>query len=840
MPPTAPRAAVAPPIRPPERGPVGPSRGSFNSHRGPAWNQWVREGLPVYPREPVIPAKRDATGDEKSFSVPPQSPQTNTAGLNTAPPAVLSTKLEESRSERRSVPPAEPTRLEKAHDQSTTGTAGDVNTKIDPAETSRHDKNNLDDVGDPVDAIATDESSDDDAMDLDEEDFESTKAKFEQQKARLQSQLIDLSERQYRAATPLEQIARLANITAQDIPSADELSPTADAPSLEDEERSRSASPTADEDAAQDLLTPKEEEEEEEEEAEDVVMEGSDSLDHVLPPPPSRKEPPEVINLPYLLKSPMTPLSERGMFSERLSRQESSKEAVTAHLRGMAGMEEEIVVNLAEDYASAYRRYREVSYQLEDIRIGREKAERQRSAEVAPEVEASTVPLEASLTESSRRLHKFSSEYDIQQVLKQSEETARIEQEKLEREAKKAKDDLEKEATIPELMSEELCQRRIFRNTNNWRDAYRLTDIYGYEPPADDFTPEEHKKFLDTFKERPKKWGEIAAVLPGRTYQHCIHHYYAFKWDGRFRETKGKRKPRLGRGRGNKVQTRVRGAALMADLSRAEDDVTSSATGVSESGRPKRNATRTTYTDKEADSRSATSAAATPGKKAPPRQDGNVEIGADKPIKRRKAAAGEKLPKKSKAPTLAAAPAGSPLKMERVPERDVQFRPNELSKEDLARVEEASLLAGFQSSYNRVQTEPVPVYASEGFMQANVPVEVSERIRPPGQGPLQRSSASSYWSVPEQQDFVKFVAHFGTDFAAIAAHMGTKTQTMVSTWSLSILSHSRLLTCNRSRTITNVAPKAATARNSSMPQAPQMRREEEERTWVYHQHLRLS
>lgn len=39
--------------------------------------------------------------------------------------------------------------------------------------------------------------------------------------------------------------------------------------------------------------------------------------------------------------------------------------------------------------------------------------------------------------------------------------------------------------------------------------------------------------------------------------------------------------------------------------------------------------------------------------------------------------------------------------------------------------------------------------------------------------------ASSYWSVPEQSDFVKYIGYFGRDFAAIAAHMGTKTQTMI-------------------------------------------------------------
>ena len=45
--------------------------------------------------------------------------------------------------------------------------------------------------------------------------------------------------------------------------------------------------------------------------------------------------------------------------------------------------------------------------------------------------------------------------------------------------------------------------------------------------------------------------------------------------------------------------------------------------------------------------------------------------------------------------------------------------------------------------------------------------------------PLEQHSHTSYWTVPEQADFVKYLGHFGTDFAAIAAHMGTKTQSMI-------------------------------------------------------------
>ncbi|KAK5684817.1 hypothetical protein LTS10_002892 [Elasticomyces elasticus] len=47
----------------------------------------------------------------------------------------------------------------------------------------------------------------------------------------------------------------------------------------------------------------------------------------------------------------------------------------------------------------------------------------------------------------------------------------------------------------------------------------------------------------------------------------------------------------------------------------------------------------------------------------------------------------------------------------------------------------------------------------------------------PGTG--SRTVTTSYWSVTEQQDFVKYVSHFGTDFVAIAAQMGTKTSTMI-------------------------------------------------------------
>lgn len=255
----------------------------------------------------------------------------------------------------------------------------------------------------------------------------------------------------------------------------------------------------------------------------------------------------------------------------------------------------------------------------------------------------------------------------------------------------------------------------------------------------------------------------------------------------------------------------------MADLSRVEDDNTLSAPVGGEattghvSGRPKRAATRTQYSDKDAESKSIPMTN-TVSRKGPAKQETNGESGQEKPAKRRKAGPGEKPAKKGRAAQpLAAAPTGSPLKLE----RDTQFRPSELSKEEMIRVEEASLLAGLQTSYNRSQPEIASTtIAPDGFIQAAPAAETIERSRPTTQTPSQRSSASSYWSVPEQQDFRKFIAHFGTDFGAIAQHMGTKTQTMVSQWLIDYVQQSPLLMSCRSRTFTSEPRRVATVKIS--------------------------
>jgi len=205
----------------------------------------------------------------------------------------------------------------------------------------------------------------------------------------------------------------------------------------------------------------------------------------------------------------------------------------------------------------------------------------------------------------------------------------------------------------------------------------------------------------------------------------------------------------------------------MADLNKAEEDMPI-LPALTETGRPRRAATRTTYGEKELDTK-VIAMATTLGKKSAPA----LEPGTEKPAKRRKPTINDKGAKKIRQP-IAVTSAASPIKYD---------TDNVATKEELARtrqsLEEASLLTGLQAGRQNGQTDTLAMFVQEDLSQTPVPGLAGDRPRQGGQPILQRSSASSYWSVPEQTDFIKFISHFGTDFAGIANHMGTKTQTMV-------------------------------------------------------------
>lgn len=710
----------------------------------------------------VVPAKRDAFGEEKLRSAN-GSQTTSQQARETSLPRPFSAGRIAQASQQRPVEINPDKQAPRRQQSAVSGHSAARSFFGQPTVDDGEEDTGMSDA--PQGSISTSEDSESD----DEEHLALFNAKFERQKRQLEAQMVDLSSRPYRATTPLESIARLSRISMHDMQRVHEQREQEmelDAsPAEQNRQPHHRKSSSSDSREAPDIVTPKAEDDDR------VAIRASDEgSDGQLRR--TRRATPEPVSLPYLLKDARPSLHDSAAFKEGARRHEDSKTDVLHALEDELMDERDAMRDGEEMFMSEFAKWREVCEELNHIAEEQERLERQVSQEPRPEVEPLAIAPINPIAE-GRRLHKFSSEYALEQVLKQSEETARIEQERQDREAKKNLADMEKEAKLPYQCTEEEVRRNLFVDTNTLRNPEKLSIVFSYEPPEDTFTENEQQIFIAAFKETPKKWGEIASLLPGRTYKDCIHHYYANKWDGRFRDTRAKKyKGGARRGRGGRPG-RGRMGGIMADLPVATDLGTE---GMSEKGRPRRAAAPTTFAEKEAEAK-ATLLGPSPAKKPGPvpKSEANGEPGAEKPGKRQKRT-GEKPGRKSKAtqPLAQLAPQASPAK---------QFMPmpGMQNQEDMARqkkLEEASLLTGFHGGHHGMINADAPmVYTQEGFIQPMTMPEESERPKPSAQPGKQ--SASSYWSVPEQTDFVKYIGHFGRDFAAIAAHMGTKTQTMI-------------------------------------------------------------
>ncbi|KAI5365199.1 putative SANT/Myb domain, Homeobox-like domain superfamily protein [Septoria linicola] len=772
--PTAPKAArgVAPmmprmaqgqgsmPVmnRPTERPPFAPS--------GPRsqlqWNQW-RRAPPTGPStygdklNIAIPAKRDSNGDEKDKQE--QSGLDNQFQLTSRhinrdeherelPESEI--KPTSAQEDRMSIDQPAKRKSSLSHSQTTTRASFFGGTL------PRSEENIID-------------TSDEEDDELDEdEDATLLEAKHARRERELRAKLQDLSAAKFRATSPLESIARLGRLSVRDLErvgeqhkrdrmDVDDVGTAAaqtDMPPTTHSSGSEEGPEVATPRAAVDV---------------DVAIKDAEDEEHTVRVP--RRHSPEPVSLPYLLKgNEIVSLQESGVFQDTLQEIEDEDAEFEAVLGDEFQFERESKDDAAIAFAEAYLLWRQEYEELEKVREEQEKLERQLSTEPGPVLDIPMMPPMNPILE-GRRLHKNSSEYEIERVIRESEETARIEQEKMDRAAKKDQADMEKEARLPDQETEEEFALDSFVNTNRLRDPAKLLRVFSYEPPPDTFTEREQDIFIAAFKESPKKWGEIASLLEGRTYKDCIHHYYANKWDGRFRDNRTKRfKGGRGGKRGGKTTRPSRGTAAMADLNRGEDVTQANDTST---GRPKRAAAPTTFGEKEVEAKSLL-ANPSPAKKAGPgsKQEGNGE---EKPAKKQRRAAGEGKPGrkgKSQLATLAAAaPGQSPHKQQPPQPKEEFMRIGGPSLDD------ASLLAHLQSGRpHGMQHDGHLIFNQEGMHPHMIPDEGDL-----GRAPIQsaKQSASSYWSVPEQTDFAKYIAHFGTDFAAIANHMGTKTQTMI-------------------------------------------------------------
>ncbi|KAF1933633.1 uncharacterized protein M421DRAFT_201703 [Didymella exigua CBS 183.55] len=789
--PKADRASMAarplPPYAPSERPGFIAPRAPMGS--GPKSMQWVRPGL--IPNRSTVPTKRELPVDdrERSFGTVPKAPKLefgNTAA-NMHPQRAQQARFGSPVLFR---PPGDYDRPR--------GRAASAERSLVPLlkpgaiETRRHSDVVMADapphpVQPPVsfapsapDAL---QDSDED-LDLDEDDFAESEAKYNKDKAALEAKLIDLSAPHLRATTPLQEIILLSSLTAAHLPVpfeaiGQETLKKEDAPRPQE---IRVASPLQPRVAHDPVapLTPR---------AEDTDDSGMDRrADRSIAPATvalrlrreASKEP-EVLSdlsgLPYLGSGPPTPLSDIEQDRPGLDDFIKSNMLKLYQKTVRPELNEEETL---QQYAVRYKLWRQSIRQWDEERE-QDEQERQPSAEpslkaTTPDVQSSTMGALLDVSgPTGRRSHasRWATELDLEAVIKESLKTAEEERMgKQDPEPRRSMSDPEKEADLPVELSEAEAQRRNFIDTNFQREPGQGIFAFHYEPPEDDFTPDEHRVMVVNYRDQyAKKWGKLAEILykecgTERTYKDCINHYYATKWA---REYKGKVRGRRGgaRKRGGGA---ARGRGAIANMERPEITGEDGLSGpVTESGRPRRSAAPT-FGGMEADF-DPTAALPTGRVRRQIDADGNPEKAS------RRSKANKDKGKKVKIQPLAAAPVVSPVKFDRKEKAPGVKAEDEFGKRPVTEMPTPIHV----TQHEDPMSDPALLnlrgsHVEIPSLSGSIPVGMMDRQKTQ---PNARPGPSSYWSVSELQDFEKNVAHFGTDWIGFANHMGTKTHIMI-------------------------------------------------------------
>lgn len=788
--PKADRTPMAP--RPPL--PYAPSeRPGFNAPRapmggGPKSMQWVRPGL--IPNRPTVPTKRELPMEdrERSFGTAPKAPKLESGTSTVHPHRVQQASFGSPSYFRASTDMDRPRGRAASAERSMTPSLkpGSIETRrhsdVVMAEASPHTMKPPMSVASSAPEALQD--SDDD-LDLDEDDFAESEAKYNRDKARLEAKLVDLSAPHLRATTPLQEIVLLSCISAEHLPpSFEEIEQ--DAVKREDASRpaevpvvSPVGSPHTSKPA--ELLTPKAEASDDnaaEKTAERSIAPATVALRlrrEIF------KEPevlPDLSDLPYLGSGPPTPLSD--IEQDRPELPDTLKTNILKLYQ--QGLKPQLTEGeTLQHYAASYRQWRLSIRQWDDERE-QDEQERQPSAEpslkaTTPDVQSSTMGALLDVPgPTGRRSHasRWATELDLEAVIKESLKTAEEERMgKHESEPKRSMADPEKEADLPVELSEAEARRRNFIDTNFQREPGQGIFSFHYEPPEDDFTPDEHRVMVANYRDQyAKKWGKLAEILykecgTERTYKDCINHYYATKWA---REYKGKVRGRRGGARKRGGGT-ARGRGAIANMERpevaGEDGLP---VPVTESGRPRRSAAPT-FGGVEAEF-DPTAAVPTQGRvRRQTDADGNPEKGS------RRSKTNKEKGKKVKNQPLAAAPIGSPAKLDRKDKA-----PGVKAEEEFGKRPVVEMPAPIHVSQHEDRMGDLALSSLGGghvelpSLSGSIPVGMLERQKTQ---PNARPGPSSYWSVSELQDFEKNVAHFGTDWIGFANHMGTKTHIMI-------------------------------------------------------------
>ena len=515
---------------------------------------------------------------------------------------------------------------------------------------------------------------------------------------------------------------------------------------------------------------------------------------------------PPIESLPFLHQGPPTPFSDYQELMPDVDHDGTIKELICAKLEEdhrNAARTADFIKRTFVDQFKSWRRGL-------DIREGqaRVKDEETRTGLTPPETTPEVIS--APQTVRSRRVV---SEYGLDAVMKESLETAaREERTRREREEREAQVYIpvdtfnsEREAEIPNMLGPTEIENLMFADNNEFIESDRVLDALKYVPPKDDFTKEEHKEFLYHYVVCPKRFGEIAEKLGRRDYKACVRHYYASKRSANYRNQEAKF---YKTGRGKRFLTaaeraaaiRPRGGLLASSMDGAIDYEAQNA-ALTESGRPKRAAAPTF--GESAEPEIVPTSTVTPARRTAIAKDGSLGMQSaekSKPGKVKPASTGlkpgrrPKILKDQPQPILAAAPDTSqglsPIK-EATTQSIRAFNPPAISEapQRADEHEAAQLLAQFPTN---MPSYPVPSYTEHwvtGQSTFTAPIQLQDPILslkhehtplPPTPIPQQGSEpTSSYWSVPEKQDFRSYVAYFGTNWQAISTSLKTKTQQMV-------------------------------------------------------------
>ncbi|KAH8677772.1 hypothetical protein BX600DRAFT_136927 [Xylariales sp. PMI_506] len=460
-------------------------------------------------------------------------------------------------------------------------------------------------------------------------------------------------------------------------------------------------------------------------------------------------------------------------------------------------------------YAGDYEAY--IRFTMSDDPVAVKSREKFTYVPGAPEPPAQKPGLAETPKPESTRRSRYASERDLERVL---EESRRVEDEKRERQlrAEKERYRSEKEAVIPDqYQTQEEMENDFYIDETGFIRPEKTVAAWEVLPPVDNFAEEEVARFEKAYLEFPKQWGRVADGVASRDFGTCIQFYYLKKEKTELNlKEKLKKRPRQRKTRGGRGKQRS--SALVSELGNGDNEnEENQETGENGERRRPRRAAAPTF---NSEATPATDGESATGTSTPSRRGAGAKSGdgTEKPERKpRGRRAKEKQDKQTRAnQTLAAAPA-STTKGNRSRSAS-QVQPAEWTIQQPAQTEAPRpMQQQYEQSPGGV---PVPVVTMQPPFattrpllspERTVPASAAAATLPDAMGPpplrpeppqpivmapfdinqpllMDRKSGnqpSSYWSVPEATEFPNLLKSFGSDWAAIAGHMRTKTAIMV-------------------------------------------------------------